>query len=77
MTWCPTSLWTGQVRHSSAWLLQDVATGWIAGRMEDVPLQLAPEELEAMPWRVEALSTLIDAVRGTRPGEWWPAVRSS
>lgn len=37
--------------------------------MEDVSLQLAPEEPEAVPWRVEPLSTVIDAVMATRPRE--------
>jgi hypothetical protein len=37
--------------------------------MEDVPLQLGSEEPEAVPWRVELLSTVIDAIMATRPGE--------
>lgn len=31
-------------------------------------LQLAPEEPEAVPWRVELLSTFVDAVMASRPG---------
>jgi hypothetical protein len=58
----------GQVPHRSAWLLQDVATGRIAERMEAVSLHLALEEPEAMPWRVELLSTVTDAVMRTRLG---------
>jgi hypothetical protein len=34
-----------------------------------VPLQLAPEEPEALPWRVEQLSSLIETVMKARPEE--------
>lgn len=37
--------------------------------MESVPLQLAPEEPEAAPWRVELLSTVIEALTRGEPGE--------
>jgi hypothetical protein len=35
---------------------------------EDMALQLAPEEPEAGPWRVESLSTVINAVTRRKPG---------
>lgn len=37
--------------------------------MESVSLQLAPEEPEAAPWRVELLSTVIEAVTRGEPGK--------
>jgi hypothetical protein len=37
--------------------------------MKSVSLQLAPEEPEAVPWRVELLSTVIEAVTRGEPGK--------
>jgi hypothetical protein len=37
--------------------------------MDSVSLQLAPEEPEAVPWRVEQLSTVIEAVTRGEPGK--------
>jgi hypothetical protein len=37
--------------------------------MEKVSLQLAPEEPEAVPWRVERLSTVIEAATRGEPGK--------
>ncbi len=36
--------------------------------MEDMALQLATEEPEAGPWRVEPLSAVVDAVTRRAPG---------
>lgn len=40
---------------------------------EDVPLQLAHDEPEAGPWRVELLSTMIDVLVGRRLGRTVPS----
>jgi len=40
-----------------------------AGHDENMALQLAPEEPEAGPWRVELLSTVVNAVTRRRPDQ--------
>jgi hypothetical protein len=35
--------------------------------VQDVPLQVATEEPEAVPWRIEPFSAVIDAVMRTKP----------
>ena len=50
---------------------------WAARHDENMALQLAPEEPEAGPWRVERLSTVVNAVTRRRPdqgGSGRPAV---
>jgi hypothetical protein len=45
---------------------------WAARHDEDMALQLAPEEPEAGPWRVELLSTVVNAVTRRRPDQGSP-----
>jgi hypothetical protein len=45
---------------------------WAARHDEDMALQLAPDEPEAGPWRVELLSTVVNAVTRRRPDQGSP-----
>ena len=44
-------------------------SGWARRHDENMALQLAPEEPEAGPWRVELLSTVVNAVTRRRPDQ--------
>ena len=57
------------VTHEAADLITHRVPGWAQRHDGDMALQLAPEEPEAGPWRVQLLTTVINAVTRRGPGQ--------